>query len=210
MDWFWDDNSNTYHQGVASAITKVLEFNNLVVLRDTFTDRAMLQSDRLITSLMVNGDIKIQQWEREMRDLIRQTYRAMYELAVGGRENMTQADYGRLGGMLQEQYRYLHNFAADLADGKLTLAQAQNRARMYIESSTQAFERAQAANYGITLPQYPGDGTTQCRANCRCHWEIKSRKKEWACYWRLGQAEHCPDCLEAKSLYNPYIILKGG
>lgn len=209
MDWYWDDGQKTYHQGVADSINKVLELNKLVDLRDLFTDRAMRQSDKLIESLMLDGNLTIQQWEREMRDLLRQTYRALYELAIGGRENMTQADYGRLGGILQEQYRYLHNFAADLAAGKLSPLQAQNRARMYIESATQAFERAQAAGHGITLPQYPGDGSTQCLSNCRCHWEIRSRKKEYACYWRLGQAEHCPDCLEAAQLYKPYIVLKG-
>lgn len=209
MSWYWDDSNKTYHKIVSDKITNVLEISKIITLRDLFTDRAMKKSDALVESMMIEGSITIQQWEREMRILLRDTYRAMYELAIGGSGNMTQADYGRLGGILQEQYRYLHNFAADIAAGRLSPLQAMNRARMYIESATQAFERAQAASYGITLPQYPGDGGTQCLANCRCHWEIRSRKKEYACYWRLGQAEHCPDCLEASKIYNPYIVLKG-
>jgi hypothetical protein len=209
MDWVWDDEDKTYHQGVAGSINAVLDATKLINLRDLFTDRAMRQSDKLVESLMLDGSLSIQQWELQMRALLRDTYRAMYELAVGGRGNMTQEDYGRLGGILQEQYRYLHNFAADLAAGRLSPLQAQNRARMYIESATQAFERAQAAVRGIVLPQYPGDGGTQCLSNCRCHWEIRERKKEYACYWRLGEAEHCPDCLMAAQLYKPYIVLKG-
>lgn len=209
MSWYWDDSNKTYHKIVSDKITNVLEISKIITLRDLFTDRAMKKSDALVESMMIEGSITIQQWEREMRILLRDTYRAMYELAIGGSGNMTQADYGRLGGILQEQYRYLHNFAADIAAGRLSPLQAMNRARMYIESATQAFERAQAASYGITLPQYPGDGGTQCLSNCRCHWEIRSRKKEYACYWRLGQAEHCPGCLEASKIYNPYIVLKG-
>ena len=208
MNWIWDD-IKKFFVDLAGTIAQALGFGELVNLRDEFTDQVMGESDLLMNRLLSSGDINIQDWVTEMRGLIKNTYRAMYELAIGGRENMTQADYGRLGGMLQEQYRYLDRFAAELAEGKLTLPQALNRARMYIESATQAFERARAAGLGITLPQYPGDGSTQCRANCRCHWDIKDRKEEWACYWRLGQAEHCPDCLQARDLYNPYIVSKG-
>lgn len=208
MSWIWDD-IKKFFQNIGSTISQALGFGELVNLRDEFTDKVMGESDALIEKLLSEGTISVQDWVGEMRGLIKDTYRAMYELAVGGRENMTAADYGRLGGMLQEQYRYLDRFAADLAEGKLTLPQALNRARMYIESATQAFERAKEAGLGITLPQYPGDGGTQCRANCRCHWDIRDRKTEWACYWKLGQAEHCPDCLEASRLYNPYVVSKG-
>ena len=205
MEWVWDD-IKKFFSNVASSIAEALGFGALVDLRDDFTDKVMGESDTLMEQLLVTGDVDIQEWVGEMRTLIKDTYRALYELAVGGRDNMTQSDYGRLGGILQEQYRYLDGFAQDLADGKLTLGQAQYRARMYIESATQAFERAKAASFGITLPQYPGDGSTPCLSNCRCEWEIKESKTEWLCYWRLGQAEHCPGCLEASQIYKPYIV----
>lgn len=208
MQWIWDD-IKKFFVNVASSISEALGLGALVDLRDEFADKAMGESDKLITQLMVDGDVTVQQWVGDMRDLLKNTYRAMYELAIGGRENMTQADYGRLGGILQEQYRYLDNFAADLAAGKLSPLQAQYRARMYIESATQAFERALAAGYGIALPQYPGDGGTQCLANCRCHWDIHEREDVFACYWNLGEAEHCPDCLSNAAVYKPFLVPKG-
>jgi hypothetical protein len=146
MSWIWDD-IKKFFQNVASTVSQIFGFGELVNLRDEFTDKVMLESDALMSRLLSDGTINIQDWVVEMRGLIRDTYRAMYELAIGGRQNMTPADYGRLGGMLQEQYRYLDRFAADLAEGRLTLPQALNRARMYIESATQAFERAQAAGW---------------------------------------------------------------
>lgn len=207
MDWVWDD-LKKFFTNIASSISEALGFGSLLSLRDEFTDKVMDESDSLMVRLLQEGDLNIQDWVVDMRDLIKNTYRAMYELAIGGRENMTQADYGRLGGILQEQYRYLDGFAQDLADGKLSLPQAQYRARMYIESATQAFERAKAASYGLVLPQYPGDGSTQCLTNCRCEWDIKEKNTEWLCYWRLGQAEHCPDCIQARDVYKPYIVPK--
>jgi hypothetical protein len=203
--WTWDD-IGKFFKNLAGTI---FGHSDLTDLRNEFADQAMGESDKLIERLMRDGDLTIQEWQSEMRTLLKDTYRAMYELAVGGRENMTQADYGRLGGILAEQYRYLDRFAADLAEGKLSLAQALYRARLYIASSTQAYERAKAASYGITLPQYPGDGSTQCLTNCRCEWVIKERKNDYACTWVLGEAEHCPDCLEAAQLYKPYLVAKG-
>lgn len=207
MSWVWDD-IKKFFKDVAGKIAESLGFGAVEGLRDEFTDKVMGESDNLIEQLLVTGEIDVQGWVGEMRVLIKDTYRALYELAIGGRNNMTPADYGRLGGILQEQYRYLDGFAEDLARGKLSLAQAQYRARMYIESATQAFERAKAAGYGLVLPQYPGDGGTKCLSNCRCKWEIKERPDRWLCYWRLGQAEHCIDCLEASQVYKPYIVLK--
>ncbi len=208
MEWIWDD-VKKFFQNVGSAIAEKLGFKSLVKLRDEFVDQSMKESDKYIEMLMKDGTISVQDWLLNMRELIKDTYRAEYELAIGGRENMTPADFGRLGGILQEQYRYLQGFADDLAQGKLTIGQAQYRAGMYIDSATQAFERAKAAAFGLDLPQYPGDGSTQCLSNCRCEWDIKETSTEWLCYWRLGEAEHCPDCLDARQIYNPYIIPKG-
>lgn len=207
MQWIWDDLKKFFFDAVG-VIAGKLGFGTLVDLRDEFTEGVLLESDKLISSLMETGKIDIQTWSLQMRELIKNTYRAQYELAIGGRENMTQADYGRLGGILAEQYRYLQGFVDDLASGKLSLTQAMYRARMYINSSTQAFERARAAGYGIDLPQYPGDGSTQCLTNCKCEWDIQFDEETFtfSCYWKLGYAEHCPDCLDAAQIYSPYVV----
>lgn len=202
--WIWDD-IKKFFSGLVDGVSTFLGFSSLVGLRDEFTEQVQVESDLLIYALMQEGEITIQQWTLSMRELIKNVYRAQYELGIGGSQNMTQADYGRLGGILQEQYRYLQNFAQEIADGKLSISQALYRARLYIDSSTQAFERARAAGYGLTLPQYPGDGSTRCLANCKCEWEIKQTDFFFECFWRLGYAEHCPDCIEASQVYNPYL-----
>lgn len=207
MQWIWDDLKKFFFDAVG-VIAGKLGFGVLVDLRDEFTEGVLLESDKLISGLMETGKLDIQTWNLQMRELIKNTYRAQYELAIGGRGNMTQADYGRLGGILAEQYRYLQGFTDDLASGKLSLSQAMYRARMYINSSTQAFERARAAGYGLDLPQYPGDGSTQCLTNCKCEWNIQFDEDAFRfnCYWKLGYAEHCPDCLDAAQIYNPYVV----
>jgi hypothetical protein len=205
LPWEWDDRIKRYRDLVSG---RFVAAKKLVQLRDTFVERVMSRSDALIDRL-AGGEINVQQWVGEMRTLIRKTYMAEAEAAIGGRNAMTSADFGRVGGQLQRQYQYLNNFAEEMRNGKLSPGQARVRARMYINGATQAFERAKTHSAGIPdLPQYPGDGRTQCLSNCKCTWEIVDTETAWECTWSLGIAEHCDDCVSNASKWNPLMIQK--
>jgi len=88
----------------------------------------------------------------------------------GGLGAMTQADWGSIGGMLKEQYRYLAEFAKAIAEGKLSEAQILARSRMYINSSREAFERAKARVAAL----------------------LNLTEEMWVLN---PQAENCPDCI---------------
>ena len=121
---------------------------------------------------------------------------------------MTQSDWGRVGGLLSNQYRYLDNFAQEIANGTLTEAQIGARSGLYVDSATQAFERAKAASRFLVLPNYPGDGTSLCMANDKCTWVIQEFDNRWEAYWTLSPAEHCQVCLDRATLWNPLVIMK--
>ncbi len=76
-----------------------------------------------------------------MRSQMKDEYIRQYTLARGGREQMTQADWGSVGGSLVEQYKRLPDFIDKVANGEYTEAQARNYARMYINSGREAYER---------------------------------------------------------------------
>jgi len=151
-------------------------------------------------------------WHDEMRGLVKGAFYDQYALARGGRGKMGPADRGRVGAMVKEQYGYLRGFAEDVAAGKLTAAQIAARAKLYMAGSTQAYERSAAYDHGLTdgyeLPAYPGDGSTVCRVNCRCHWQIRELKNRWEATWTLGVAEHCPDCVERSETWAPLKIMR--
>ena len=152
----------------------------------------------------------LQQWTLDFRENLKQAYIAQYLVARGGRENMTQEDWGRLGGLLRNQYQYLNGFAQDLADGKLSQAQARIRAGMYLDSARQSFERGKMVGAGIpNLPAYPCDGSAECRTNDRCSWRIEETEGGWNCFWVLDpQAEHCDTCLERAGSWNPLFVAR--
>ena len=101
-----------------------------------------------------------------MRLAIKNEHLAQYMVGRGGKAQMTPRDYGIIGAILKEQYRYLDGFAADLAAGKLTPAQAIARARLYILNAQQSFWRGRSQAPGLPrLPPYPAAGDTECLVN---------------------------------------------
>lgn len=200
--WYWDDNVNRYRNPVTGRFVGIDEMNGL---RTEFMETQKLRMVGL-TNVYSTGTIDIFTYEKQVKEILRQTYIDNYVMGKGGRNMMTQADWGRIGGMLKEQYSYLNPFMEQIARGELSQAQIDARLKMYINSASEAFWRGFASDVPIDLPAYPGDGSSACLTNCQCQWDIQNVPNGYDCYWRLGQAEHCPDCIERAGEWNPYRI----
>lgn len=204
--WIFDQAKRAYNRLRGDRTERTVTVTDTV--RDRFLNQAGPDIERLATQL-AEGQIRTSAWVLGMRDQLRKAYIAEYLAAKGGRQNMTQEDWGRLGGLLQNQYRYLDQFARDINAGTMSDKQIAARAQLYGKSARQAYERGQVAVRGMPpLPAYPGDGSTVCVTNCQCHWEITETADQWLAYWTLGQAEHCPDCVRRANEWNPYRLPK--
>jgi hypothetical protein len=149
------------------------------------------------------GEASVAQWEREVRALVKRVYIAEYALGAGGRDMMTRRDHGRIGGLLANQYRFLRGFAEAVADGALSERQIADRTTLYLESATQAYERARAAGYdGLSLPAYSADGSMSCR--CRCAWRIDELPDRWECTWLVLPGDSCDVCLGYANQWAPH------
>ncbi len=91
---------------------------------------------------LMAGTLDVGTWQERMRGEIKREVIRQYLLGRGGVEKMTPADYGSCGGMIADQYRYLDDFADEIADGLLSEGQIRRRSEMYINSAREAFERA--------------------------------------------------------------------
>lgn len=121
-----------------------------------------------------SGAITLPEWEASMRDFIRQEYITAMELAKGGREFITQSDWGWMGSELKKQYQFLNNFAKDIAANPEAWMNGRLDARMnlYKESAYSVLENAMR------------------REAERQGFDEERRI--------LGATDkHCPDCLEA-------------
>lgn len=205
--WVYDRASHRYRN---TATGRYIGPRQMVDLRDQFTDALRGRANDLAAQL-ADGRMTLQQWELAMRQQVKIAHVDQYVLGRGGRNAMTPADWGRVGRELRDQYGHLHRFAQDIAEGKLSAAQISARGRLYFDSATSSYERGRAADYGMpTLPQYPADGNTACRSNCRCSWRIRETDDSWLCTWVIRPGENCQDCLDNAARWNPLALPKAG
>ncbi len=208
--WVWEDDLKRYRN---TSTGRFIGAKDMQDLRIQFMDQQKASISTLLTRYH-DGSIDIFELEQNIKDIIKTTYIDMYAMGAGGRNNITQADWGRIGAMLKEQYGvdgYLKNLMNQLANGEISYAQANARLKMYINSANEALWKGFTKDIPLDLPAYPGDGSTVCLTNCQCEWEIVPVENGYDCYWRLGAAEHCPDCLARAREWNPYKIrITGG
>jgi hypothetical protein len=177
-------------------------------LRDLFAAEHGRAFDALARRLS-RGELSVQDWELAMRRQVRSAFVAQYALGRGGLAQLEDADRMRLGALVGEQFVHLHRFAADVAAGSLSEAQVASRAQLYANSSTRAeAEGYQRAFRGLELPAHPGDGSTSCRSNCHCRWDVVDRGDEWHATWRASGDSTCADCRSRASTWSPLVIEK--
>lgn len=139
--YWWDENAKRYR-----------DERGRFVSRDTVWDyiqrsiNSTSNVSELLADLVGSGQLAPKDWYSLMKEELKREYIRQYLLAHGGLDTMTPADWGRIGGMLKEQYAYLKNLAAEIAAGKLSPAQIAARMNMYFNSARESFERAFAVN----------------------------------------------------------------
>jgi hypothetical protein len=157
-----------------------------------------------LSEKMYTGGISIGAWEEAMKQLIRELHSSVAAIGKGGWDAMTPADWGRLGPVMKSQYQYLHRFAEKIASERDTISidYIKARAHLYGNAANNTLAMVQAGQVLTDkLPWLPGDGSTECLINCKCHWSLEIIGKEGEfnivqAVWHLGEAEHCDDCVE--------------
>lgn len=171
---------------------------------DKYIDAKNAKLDSLTTQLR-NREISLADWQTQMRNEIRTAHTNAAMVARGGRDQMTNADWGRTGRELRTQYEYLDKWAAKIATGEAPLdGRANARARLYGNASRDTYEqqrRTMAADNGndeemrvlhakescqgcISLAGYWADigtlpriGSQQCGTSCLCTMSYRKRPR---------------------------------
>lgn len=176
-------------------------------LVDQFAERM-----RAMSYDLVHGTLSLEDWHTRMRDAIRLAY---LEQAIAASPELderyiTDADMRRIEAEIERQYQFLDKFAADIEAAVLkpgaSLEFVMNRASLYAHSSGAEYWR-QAID--IELPAIPRDYSTQCGSRCACAWELDCDDAGRVhATWVLGEADHCPDCVERARTWVDLIIPK--
>lgn len=94
------------------------------------------------------GRISLRDWEKTMRQSIKETQVYSATLARGGRAAMTKRDYGLTGPMVREQYAYLRKFTAQIESGAVKLdGRFLRRAELYTEAGWKTYSAFDELNH---------------------------------------------------------------
>jgi hypothetical protein len=143
----------------------------------TAIDRAIIKANGEMTALarqLRKGEITLDEWSEAMRTEIKAQQLAAAMVARGGAAQMTQEDYGRVGGQIANQFRYLNNFQSQIAQGLPLDGRFINRVELYSEAARTTFESTKR-----DVEEEAGSGEESNE---------------------LGAADHCSECIELAGL----------
>ena len=110
---------------------------------------------------------------------------------------------------VQAQIGFLNGFTAEIQDAATFQPGWKARAAMYAKSIAAPYWSGRTKL--LPLPALPGDGTSQCKTNCGCSWDVQELDGDgnYDCYWRLGKAENCQTCAQRAADWSPLRIRDG-
>lgn len=165
---------------------------------DTVTRHIEAASQELaaLTRQLYAERITLAQWQAASASVLKDAHLAS-SAAARGIDGMGSVEFGRVGGTLADEYRFLNGFAVDIANGSVSEAQALARINQYANNTQQAYWReyklmvarnevvwwelhagescngckslAAGSPYKSgDLKTVPGAGSTECRGGCNC------------------------------------------
>ena len=129
-----------------------------------------------LTQHYLDGGLSIKDWTQMVRQELKLEHIRQYVLGRGGREQMTPSDWGQVGNLLKKQYKFLDGFAKALQNGTSIGGRALVRAAMYPGAARAAYERGNRAA------------------------QLQKSNPPAEVLWGLGNAEHCPKCVEFNAM----------
>lgn len=105
-----------------------------------------------LTNAVMEGRISPTVWQEEMRTEVKRQVLQQTALGAGGWDEISQAEYGRAGADLRQLYAAISGTAADIADGKISMAQAMARANEYAGHARSHFYTAERATVKPSAP----------------------------------------------------------
>lgn len=206
-DWTYSREAQRYRN------TATGRFVSMQTVRERGLEPVMRASESRMAELTqqrIDGLISTGAWRTGMAREIKTIHIEAAMAANGGRAQMSQADWGRVGARVKSQYRFLDNYAGQIDSGAQPLNGTMlSRSRMYADAARATFEETRRgarmetgwqeeerilgpAEHCVGCLKYAGRwapigslppiGSQQCRTRCHCHFVYRKRDRRgrWA------------------------------
>ena len=150
--YYWDDSVARYRDArgrfvAQSTVRRALD----LTLENAASPAGRV---RILSEQLQAGKISLADWQTGMMREVKNVHINSAVSAKGGWEQMSQADWGRVGQRVRFHYEKLDNFARQIESGEVVLdGRFMNRAEMYVEAGRSTHERqtqAERAKRGYT------------------------------------------------------------
>lgn len=154
---------------------------------------------RAISQQFTDGKITLVEWQLGFKDILKAGHTLAAGIAMGGKANMTPADWGRVGQQLRVQYEALQRFALQIeARQKINMGRVDQYARsirstflnverlripaqkmaQWIRTKRESCEDCIEQERRGTQPiaMFPQIGSLRCRHNCGCYLKLTARR----------------------------------
>lgn len=167
----------------------------------------MLLDVRALMRALEKGSATVEAWRKEFADALKKYHLASY--IVGAGRQPSGPDKTWLGKHVASQIKFLNNFATEIQDNATFRMGWNARAAMYAKGIGASYWKGQTRM--LPLPAMPADGTTQCKTNCGCSWDIEELDGDgnYDCTWRLGKTENCQTCSQRARDWAPLKVRDG-
>lgn len=198
MPFAWDPASGQYRDPSGRSVNDVAVRR---VLDQVIDDQA--EAARALTEQLVDGTLALGLWQAQMMSAVKSVHLVGLAVAGGGWRQLDQSDFGWVGQRIRVQYEFLARFAGQIASGEQKLdGTALARTALYVQAGRETHREAQrrrAARRAVSeerrvlgqadhcktcvqqarLGWQPFGtlrriGDSECRANCRCHFEFRA------------------------------------
>lgn len=156
---------------------------------------------------LAEGDLSPAQWAGALARHIADGHVAA--MRAGGVDPASRAGQAYLTRSIATQLHFLRGFEAVVEAADVYERGWNARAAMYAQSVGAPYWAGKTRL--LPLPALPKDGTTQCRTNCGCAWEIVELAGDgnYDCYWRRAKDDSCGTCLAREAAWSPLQIRDG-
>jgi hypothetical protein len=216
MPWAWNPTTNKWEDEAGKPLTQEI----LELVFDGDLEAATDNLETIFNALTVGAFTFDDFLTESTKELTKMYIRALI-WGRGGITNVTAGDWGAMVDLLREQIKFFEDYTQEIELDRISEHEAHRRLLMYANSARAAYEMGSLTASGVPLtavrriPQ-PGDGSTDCKTNCKCHWRveddyaIESNGERvfigWRLYWELGAADHCETCLDRRDNWYPLVI----
>lgn len=168
----------------------------------------MLLDVRSLMRALEAGRTPVREWRKDFAGALAKYHTAAMSVGQGGGAPSGAAKTW-LGRHVASQIKFLNNFATEIQDNATFRMGWNTRAAMYAKGIGASYWKGKTQM--LPLPAMPADGTTQCRTNCGCSWDIEELDGDgnYDCTWRLGKSENCQTCSQRSRDWAPLKIRDG-